>query len=890
MSERKISEATPAAAANGEQQLPVNDGGLPKRVTVEQIRAYSQAYTRIDDLVQGEDNTDLDSSTTRHGLLPKLAGGTTKYLRADGTWQTPPGGSGGTGDVTGPESATSGNVAVFADGTGKVLSDGGTLGGAAFADFGHDNGDVADGGDLYGHLMETTSAHGGIIGQDDYRLSDARAPTAHATTHWTGQSDALSAADIGAEPSGAVSNHDGLGTAAHGGIVSDGDSRLSDDRYPTAHSLSHISGTDIITPSDIGAAYNSDLTGHTGETTTAHGGIVADNDSRLTDARTPTTHGSTHTDGTDDIADMVGDSGSGGTHGLVPAPGTGDAAAGKYLKADATWDVPSSTGVPYSGATGDVDLGEYALAAGQIELDVSPTGTPSAGTIYWDATEGLPAVMLNASVTQSVGAELYVRAVNKTGGPIADGTVVYISGAQGNRPTIVAAQANAAATSQIIGVATEAIGNNNEGFVTVAGVVHGFNTSGYTAGNTLYLSATNAGQLTATAPSSPNYVVRVATALDSTNNGSILVHTNPALAANTALGTDNLPPTQNAVLTFGNGRLPLNGFVDRTNSTLGMSGSNFQITTGTSYDFYSNGVKYTKNTTQSVAITNDLTLHFVYFDSAGAIQVSTSSWDIDSDNVPAAIVYKDGSNYLIWEERHSYRRNRQWHKWAHLTIGARYYTGLAGTFTNTTMSLTQGTVYDEDIANDTGGTKTTCNLLYRNSGLTAMRVELASSTPYKANAGVIRYDNAGTLTDATANRYVCYYIYGTNDITNPIYSIVGQAQHTNLSSARAESLPSILMGTAEWKLLYRVIYQNVGGTATYVESADYRTASSLPGGSTTTINAGSVTYVPSGNLAATNVQAALDELEAEKAPAVTISTSDPSGTPVIGTIWAKVAV
>lgn len=34
---------------------------------------------------------------------------------------------------------------------------------------------------------------------------------------------------------------------------------------------------------------------------------------------------------------VVGDSGSGGTKGLVPAPASGDAAAGKFLKADATW-------------------------------------------------------------------------------------------------------------------------------------------------------------------------------------------------------------------------------------------------------------------------------------------------------------------------------------------------------------------------------------------------------------------------------------------------------------------------------------------------------------------------------------------------------------------------
>jgi len=43
---------------------------------------------------------------------------------------------------------------------------------------------------------------------------------------------------------------------------------------------------------------------------------------------------------------MVGDSGSGGKKGAAPAPASGDAAAGKFLKADATWTVPSGTGAP----------------------------------------------------------------------------------------------------------------------------------------------------------------------------------------------------------------------------------------------------------------------------------------------------------------------------------------------------------------------------------------------------------------------------------------------------------------------------------------------------------------------------------------------------------------
>jgi hypothetical protein len=48
---------------------------------------------KLDDLDAPEDNTDLNATISAHGLLPKLGGGTTNFLRADGTWATPGGSS-----------------------------------------------------------------------------------------------------------------------------------------------------------------------------------------------------------------------------------------------------------------------------------------------------------------------------------------------------------------------------------------------------------------------------------------------------------------------------------------------------------------------------------------------------------------------------------------------------------------------------------------------------------------------------------------------------------------------------------------------------------------------------------------------------------------------------
>lgn len=64
---------------------------------------------------------------------------------------------------------------------------------------------------------------------------------------------------------------------------------------------------------------------------------------------TPATRKATITNFTKAIPAVIGDSGSGGTKGLVPAPGAGDAAAGKFLKADGTFAVPGvpTTGTPF---------------------------------------------------------------------------------------------------------------------------------------------------------------------------------------------------------------------------------------------------------------------------------------------------------------------------------------------------------------------------------------------------------------------------------------------------------------------------------------------------------------------------------------------------------------
>lgn len=177
--------------------------------------------------------------------------------------------------------------------------------------------------------------------------------------------------------------------------------------------------------------------------------------------------------------------------------------------------------VPYTGATTDVDLGEYQLKTGQLELDQTPTGTFSTAKIRWNDTAGTAEIRLKGnSVTLQLGQELVKRVVNKTTTNItlqeSNYQVVRIIGATGQRLSVDLAQADSEANSaSTLGLVTENIANNQEGFITFSGEINLINTTGSLQGETwvdgdvLYLSPTVAGQLTKIAPTAPNHTVRV---------------------------------------------------------------------------------------------------------------------------------------------------------------------------------------------------------------------------------------------------------------------------------------------------------------------------------------------------------------------------------------------
>jgi len=199
--------------------------------------------------------------------------------------------------------------------------------------------------------------------------------------------------------------------------------------------------------------------------------------------------------------------------------------------------IPSIAGlVPYTGATQDVDLGEYELKAGQVEFDQTPTGTAGVAVMRWNNTDGTVDLGLKGgNVTLQLGQEQLVRVVNKTATNInlleANYQAVRVTGAQGQRLKVDLAQAtNDALSAETIGLVTETINNNQEGFITTSGLVRGINTTGslqsetWADGDVVYLSPTTAGRITNVKPSAPNHLIIIGYVVSAhATQGSIFV-------------------------------------------------------------------------------------------------------------------------------------------------------------------------------------------------------------------------------------------------------------------------------------------------------------------------------------------------------------------------------
>lgn len=195
---------------------------------------------------------------------------------------------------------------------------------------------------------------------------------------------------------------------------------------------------------------------------------------------------------------------------------------------------PTGIYVPYLGATGSVDLGEFGLATGYVKFDTTPTNIPTdQGTMYWDEDDETVALIMNGAI-QKVGEDSFYPVKNQTGSNIAMGVAVRFAGTVGNSGRLLIELFLADGTypsSYFMGVTMEAIDNGENGKVMWFGRVRGINTNAYNEGDILYASTTVAGGFQTAVPQAPNNIVQIAAVVTkSATVGTIFIR--PTLGSN----------------------------------------------------------------------------------------------------------------------------------------------------------------------------------------------------------------------------------------------------------------------------------------------------------------------------------------------------------------------
>lgn len=195
----------------------------------------------------------------------------------------------------------------------------------------------------------------------------------------------------------------------------------------------------------------------------------------------------------------------------------------------------SNTFVGNQNITGSINITGSLNNVDYIDFNTASVFTAKVGRIGWNDIDGTVDVLLKGgNVTLQVGQEELCRVVNKSGADLLESEykVVKIITAQGQRLAIDLAQADSDTNHlNTLGIVTETIPNNQEGFITVNGLVRNIDTTGglqgetWADGDVLYLSPTVEGKLTNIRPTAPQHTIRMGYVVYShANNGKIYVH------------------------------------------------------------------------------------------------------------------------------------------------------------------------------------------------------------------------------------------------------------------------------------------------------------------------------------------------------------------------------
>ena len=437
---------------------------------------------------------------------------------------------------------------------------------------------------------------------------------------------------------------------------------------------------------------------------------------------------------------------------------------------------------------------------GYIDQDVKTTARPNfagysltsgtaptfeEGKVWYDSSKhGITYFSDVTDVQVNMGQEVLFRVTNNTGSTITNGTVVYP-----DESTVIGlADAYDKDKSRVIAVATHDIADGAEGWVTKFGQVGGLDTSAYSVAQVLYLG-TN-GQFATTSPDDGGYeiIVGIVDVVDAAD-GIITIDTNVSHLTVEVVDT--------------------NGFPNSTDTTLSFNDATRTLTitpTGSSFHYYQLGDKYSKDSAQSIVISDTTGENVIYFDGETLSEIVNPSdsqiEDIVRNKCIVSYLYWNSiqaASVIVNDERHGISMSPATHVYLHTTRGAQYLSGLAvsdiiigngSLASHAQFGVESGIIADEDLNHTLNAVVSTTGLkyLYRtgsggdwNSGTNAGFSFPVGATPlpqYNEYTGT-----TWQLTELGSGDYMIVHLFATSDLPlNPI-SVIGIDSYSTIQGA-----------------------------------------------------------------------------------------------------------
>lgn len=298
---------------------------------------------------------------------------------------------------------------------------------------------------------------------------------------------------------------------------------------------------------------------------------------------------------------------------------------------------------------------------------------------------------------------------------------------------------------------------------------------------------------------------------------------------------------------------PTNGFVDRAQTTISFNESNrtFSISpTSTSFDVFSNGVKYTKTALDTLVCSDAEGLHVLYYNDSGTLSESTvfSTNHIMRWAIIALYYWNAADQKMVpglQDERHGCQWASSQHLLDHLAIGAEYESGLDISLTadgngssidHVRYTATSGYFQDEDLQHAVlpHALADNINYMYR-SGANSWKSISTPNIVTTVGSGRAAYNyfngTSWSLSEVSNGDYVISHLFvypsvngiswvcvpGTEIYTTRLAASLACQQHPNLGSLPAP----------EYKLIASVLIQT---SNTYTNAAKSRIVAQDDGG------------------------------------------------------------